>query len=268
MEYNLGYQIEKYHTSSRFKSANLDQLDYTSDNDSKSIIDFDDEYSEVSNLYGVKPKKDKKGEKNINEEFKEEDEQNDYYEFTDANIQNNTMERKIINENLNQLMDIEINNKQGIIDILMQDNLIQKKPIDSNESIREKNKNKFYYVESKSKKEFLNNNKNSFGRNGYLIEAQEGDPEFVKDINVAGYLLKDQIQKSNEDIAKLLFDEFTPNPNNKKIITRKEIGEKVKKTLDKKRKNLEKIEAKIYEKQKIEETFSPIINRSKNVGNR
>ena len=90
------------------------------------------------------------------------------------------MERKIINENLKQLMEIEINNKQGIIDILMQDNLIQKKPIDSNEIIREKNKNKFYYVESKSKKEFLNNKKNSFGRNGYLIEAQEGDPEFVR----------------------------------------------------------------------------------------
>ena len=272
MEYNLGYQIEKYHTSNRFKSANLDQLDYTSDNDSKSIIDFDDEYSEVSNLYGVKQKNDKngkkKGEDNANEDLEEEDEQNDYYEFTDANIQNNTMERKIINENLKQLMEIEINNKQGIIDILMQDNLIQKKPIDSNEIIREKNKNKFYYVESKSKKEFLNNKKNSFGRNGYLIEAQEGDPEFVKDINVAGYLLKDQIQESNEDIAKLLFDDFTPNPSNKKIITRKEIGEKVKKTLDKKRKNLEKIEAKMYEEQKIEETFSPIINRRKNDGNR
>ena len=270
MEYNLGYQIEKYHTSNKCKLTNLDQLDYTSD-DSRTIIDFDDEYSEVSNLYGIKQKNEKigkrKGEENINEEFVEEEEQNDYYEFTDVNIQNNTLERKIINENLKQLMEIDINNKQGIIKILMQDNLIQKKPIDY-DIIREKNKNKFYYIKSKNKKEILNNNKNSLGRNGYLIEAQEGDPEFIKDINVAGYLLKDHIQETNEDIAKLLFDDFTPNPNNKKIITRKEIGEKVKKTLDKKRKNLEKIEAKMYEEQKIEETFSPVINHKKNEGNR
>ena len=67
------------------------------------------------------------------------------------------MERKIINQNLKLLMDIDTNDKQTIIDILMQENLIQKKPIDTNEIIREKNKNKFYYVESKSKKEFSNN---------------------------------------------------------------------------------------------------------------
>ena len=65
----------------------------------------------------------------------------------------------------------------------MQDNLIQKKPIDSNEIIREKNKNKFYYVESKNKKALTHHKENSYGRNGYLIEAQEGDPEFIKDIN-------------------------------------------------------------------------------------
>ena len=58
MENNLNYQIDKYHTNhNRFKSANLDQLDYPSDNDSISIIDFDDEYSEVSNLYSKNIKK-------------------------------------------------------------------------------------------------------------------------------------------------------------------------------------------------------------------
>ena len=51
MEFNLGNPIEKYQSNNKFKSSNLEQLDYTSDNDSKSIIDFDDEYSEVSNLY-------------------------------------------------------------------------------------------------------------------------------------------------------------------------------------------------------------------------
>ena len=273
MEYNLGYQIEKYHTSNKFKAANLDQLDYTSDNDSKSIIDFDDEYSEVSTLYPkqIRQKDEKKikkkSEENINEEYEEDDENNDY-ENTETNIQNNTMEKKIINQNLKLLMEIDTNDKQAVIDILMQDNLIQKKPIETNDIIREKNKNKFYYVESKSKKEFTNNKKNSYGRKGYLIEAQEGDPEFVKDINVAGLLLKDQIQETNENVAKLLFDEFSPNPSTKRIITRKEIGDKVKIALDKKRKNLEKIEAEMYEEQKAEETFSPMINHRKKDGKR
>ena len=53
MENNLGLQ----HSHRRFKTSNLDQLDYTSDNDSVSIIDFDDEYNEVSNLYIKKHKK-------------------------------------------------------------------------------------------------------------------------------------------------------------------------------------------------------------------
>ena len=272
MEYNLGHKIEKFHTNNKYKLSNLDHLDYTSDNDSKSIIDFDDEYSEVSNLYPLKTKKEKKGKKNeeenTNEEYEEEDQNNDEYEYTDTNIQNNTLERKIINQNLKLLMEIDTNDKQGVIDILMQDNLIQKKPMDTNDIIREKNKNKFYYVQSKSKNEFLNKNKNSYGRKGYLIEAQEGDPEFIKDINIAGLLLKDQIQENNENIAKLLFDEFAPSPSAKKIITRKEIGEKVKKALDKKRKNLEKIEAEMYEEQKAEETFAPVINHRSKDGNR
>ena len=63
MEYNLGHKIEKFHTNNKYKLSNLDHLDYTSDNDSKSIIDFDDEYSEVSNLYPLKTKKEKKRKK-------------------------------------------------------------------------------------------------------------------------------------------------------------------------------------------------------------
>ena len=268
MEYNLDNKIEKNHIKNRFKSSNFDQLDYTSDNDSKSIIDFDDEYSEVSNLYSKKHRKIIKDPNNINEEQMNEqfEEDQDYYEFTDTNIQNNTMERKIINENLKQLMEIDTNDKQGIIDILMQENLIQKKPMNTSDVIKEKNKNKFYYVESKSKREFDNNKKNTYGRKGYLIEAKEGDPEFIKDINRAGYLLKEQILETNENIAKLLFDEST-SPTSKKLLTRKEIGEKVKKTLEKRKKNLEKIEAQMYEEQKAEETFAPVINHRKNDGN-
>ena len=262
----LSYQIEKYQPKhNRFKSANLDELDYTSDNDSNSIIDFDDEYSEVSNLYSKKNQKviHEQDEDQINEE--EDDEQNNYDEYSDMNIKNvNTLEKKIIDQNLKQLIEIDTNDKQGIINILMQDNLIQKKPIDSDEVIKEKNKNKYYYVQSRSKKEINNNKKNTYGRNGYMIEAQEGDPEFIKDIDVAGYLLKEQIQENNEDVAKLLFDEFTPSPSAKRILTRREIGEKIKKTLDKKRKNLEKIEAQMYEEQKENETFAPMTNCRKN----
>ena len=272
MENNLNYQIDKYHTNhNRFKSANLDQLDYPSDNDSISIIDFDDEYSEVSNLYSKKHQKiiKEQADEQIKEQ-NEEDEQNYYYEYSDTFIKNtNTMERKIINQNLKELMEIDTNDKEGIINILMQDNLIQKKPIDSNDIIKEKNKNKFYYIESKNKKELNNSNKkNTYGRNGYLIEAHDGDPEFIKDINVAGYLLKDQIQEANEDVAKLLFDEFTPNPSNKKILNRKKIIDKIKKILEKKKKNLEKIEAQMYEEQKEDETFTPNINHRKNDGNK
>ena len=264
MENNL----EHHHR--HFKTSNLDQLDYTSDNDSISIIDFDDEYSEVPNLNEIKTKgklKDK-NQKNEEVEQNQEEEHINDYENTDNNINNNILEKKMINQNLKQLMEIDSNDKQSIINILMQDNLIQKKPMDSEEIIKEKNKNKFYYIESKNKKEYTHKKQNSYGRNGYLIEAQEGDPEFIKDINVAGYLLKDQIQETNENVAKLLFDEFVPNPSTKKNITRKEIGEKVKQALEKKRKNLEKIEAEMYEEQKANETFSPSINHRKQDGNR
>ena len=48
-----------------------------------------------------------------------------------------------------------------------------------------------------------------------------------------------------------------------KRVTREQIDEKVKKTLERKKKNLEKIEAQMYEKQKNEETFAPMINHRK-----
>ena len=43
--------------------------------------------------------------------------------------------------------------------------------------------------------------KKSFARAGFQIEHEEGDPQFVKDINVAAYLLKDQIHENNKDRA-------------------------------------------------------------------
>ena len=266
---NLNSQIENHNPNkNHFKPNNLDE--YSSENESRSIIEFDDEYSEVPSLYNNKNNQiinQEQQEEQINEEEEEEEEDIDnYYEYSDtSNIKYlNTIEKKMIDENLNQLMIIDTSDKQGVINILMKDHLILKKPKDLNEEIEEKNKNKKNFEKQRSKKEFMNNKKNTYGRNGYMIEAQEGDPEFVKDMNVAGLLLKEKIQDNNEDVAKLLFDEFTPTPSSRRILTRRQIGDKIKKNLEKKRKNLEKIEAEIYEEQKINETFTPSINRRKN----
>jgi hypothetical protein len=262
MENNSESKTHKKFNSNIFKnSQQLEQLEDSSEND-KSIIDFDDEYSEVSNLYSKKQKNPVNDEAQMLGQF--EDDPDNYYEYSDPRMQTNTIEKQIINQNLKQLMDIDINDKKGIIELLMQDHLIQKK----NETNIEKNKNKYYYVESKSKNNFSINKKNTYGRKGFQIEAQEGDPEFIKDINVAANILKGQIQQKDENIAKLLFDDLTPNPSTKKILTRKEIGDKVKKALEKKRKNLEKIEAKMYEEQKAEETFTPAINHRKKDGHK
>ena len=256
-------------------------MEENSCSDSKSIIDFDDEYSENVNEKQNEKSKSQKTDTNLNEqieqsknnyqeqedEVEQENQDNIAPEEEEEQVENDGEENIIYDPKIKELNEIDINNKQAIIDILMQDSLITKKPLKTEASIKEKNKNKFAYVEST-----MNTNKNNadnlskknlYGRVGYQIEAQEGDPQFVKDINIAAYLLKDQIQEENQDVAKLLFDDITQSPNNKRVITRKQIGEKIKKTLEKKRKNLEKIEAKMYEEQKSQETFTPSINHRK-----
>ena len=280
-------------------------MDDNSGSESKSIIDFDDEYSENDNQkekqnenenesqnqnkYEIenvnenaienenendKISQHKKKESDINGQIgqskhnyqQKEEEQNQEImaQEEEEQLENISDDNVIYNPRIKALNEMDINNKEEIINMLMQEDFITKKQ-QKNDSIKQKNKNKFAYVESTMKE---STNKNTNGRVGYQIESNEGDPQFVKDINVAAYLLKPQIQEENEDIAKLLYDDLTPNPNNKKIITRKQIGEKVKKTLEKKRKNLEKIEEKMYEEQKSQETFSPIINHRKKDGNR
>ena len=252
MENNISYEDDKKQSSYCFKSTKfkLDEIDDIDDSD-KSIIDFDDEYSEVSNLYSLKSQK--------NRMIGKYDDAH-----SDSRIHSHSIGKQIIYQNLKQLMDIDINNKKGIIDLLMRDDLIQKKSIET----KEKNNNKFYYVKAKTKNQKTGNEKGTYGRTGFQIEAREGDPEFIKDINIAAGLLKNRIQEKDENVAKILFDELYTEPNSKKIITRKEIGDKVNKTLEKRRKNLEKIEAKIYGEQKIEETFTPSINNRSKFGMR
>ena len=262
-------------------------MEENSGSESKSIIDFDDEYSENENNNDNENEKEKEniitqnqkinledaneqiGQSKHNNQQQEEEHEQENQEILaqeeEEQIENSSEENIIYDPKIKELNEIDINNKQAIIDILMQDILISKKPLKNEASMKEKTKNKFAYVESTMNKNNGENSskKNLYGRVGYQIEAQEGDPQFVKDINVAAYLLKDQIQEENQDVAKLLFDDLAPTPNNKKMITRKQIGEKVKKTLEKKRKNLEKIEAKMYEEQKSQETFTPLINHRK-----
>ena len=233
--------------------SKLEKLEDKIEND-KSIIEFDDEYSEVPNLYS-KIQKNSINDDQTLEKF--EDDQNNYFEYSDPMMQTNSIKQRIINQNLKQLINIDINDKKGVIDLLMQEDLIQKK----DEEIKEKHNNKYYYIEPKNKYEFSINKKNTYGRTGFHIEPQEGDPEFIKDMNVAANIIKGQMQQKDENLAKLLFDDLTPN--NKKFLTRKEIGEKVEKALEKKRKNLEKIKAKIYEEQKKKE-ISPTNHRKKN----
>ena len=241
----------------------------------KSIIDFDDEYSEKENQEEINKKtisdeNDKRIQSKNKYRKEEEENQAILAPEDEEQIENSSEENIIYDPKIKELNEIDVNNKQAIIDILMQDNLITKKKVKNEESIKEKNKNKFTYIESKMIKNIgeVLPKKNSYGRVGYQIELEEGDPQFVKDINVAAYLLKPQIQEENQDIAKLLFDDIIQNPITKKMITNKQIGEKVKKTLEKRKKNLEKIEAKMYEEQKSQETFKPSINHRKKDGNR
>ena len=175
---------------------------------------------------------------------------------------NDEEENGITDPNVKQLMKMDLADKDGIIDLLMKDNLVKKSDVKNEKIIREKNRAKFEHVESTIGKRPIGNKKNSYGRKGFQIVPEEGNPEFIKDMNIAAYAIKDQVEEENQDVAKILFDEN----NNQKIskrITREQIDEKVKKTLEKKKKNLEKIEAQMYEQQKNEETFAPVINHRK-----
>ena len=236
-------------------------------NSSDEIIDFDDEYSEEEN--------DKV------QDLVEEPIMNKNQQIQNEKVQALSIEDEVQNENIidddneitdpkvKELNEIDINNKQAIIDILMNDDLITRKPLKNEELIKAKNKNKFSYVRSTLNKINNSNEKETLDKNFYdKINTSGGNPEFVKDINVAANLLKNQIVEENEDVAKLLFDDINKAKNSKKVITGKEIGDKVKKALEAKKKNLEKIEQKIYEEHKSNETFTPIINHRKQDGTR
>ena len=214
------------------------------------IIEYDDEYSELENTKLQLPNE--VPQPKINEIIEEEEKQlNEKEGQNDSDLEENIM---IYSTKVKELNDLDKKNKQAIINILMDENLITTKPIDTNEYIKEKNKTKYPYVKS-----ILNTyttsametqeKKNTYGRTGFQINTQEGDPEYIKDINVAAVMLKDQIIEENKDVAELLFNDINKK-NKKKHLSGKQIGARVKKVLDNKKKNLERIETEMYQKQK------------------
>ena len=209
-------------------------------------------------------KNEEKKEEHLNNEGAEEHQNNGEEQEQDAEQENQDDEEEngITDPNVKQLMKMDLADKDGIIDLLMKDNLVKKSDVKNEKVIKEKNKAKFEHIESKIGKKPIGNKKSSYGRQGFQIISEEGNPEFIKDMNVAAYAVKDQIEEENVDVAKILFDESGAQKINKRI-TREQIDLKVKKALERKKKHLEKIEAKMYEQQKNEETFTPVINHRK-----
>ena len=194
-------------------------------------------------------------EPNENGEEQEEEQGGEHEENEDE-------DNGVTDPNVKKLMKIDLTDKEGIIDLLMKDNLVKKSEVKIEKIIKKQNMEKFDHVEPRVGKSEFGNMKTSYGRKGFQIEQEEGNPEFIKDMTIAASVVKDQIEKENTDVAKILFDEKIGKKATKRI-TREQIDEKVRKTLEKKKKNLEKIEAQIYEKQKANETFTPVINHRK-----
>ena len=195
-------------------------------------------------------------------ENENENENGEEQEEEHGGEENEEDENGITDPNVKKLMNMDLTDKEGIIDLLMKDNLVKKSEIKIEKVIKKQNMAKFDHVEPRVGKAEIGNRKTTYGRKGFQIEQEEGNPEFIKDITIAASVVKDQIERENNDVAKILFDEKIGKKATKRI-TREQIDEKVRKTLEKKKKNLEKIEAQMYEKQKTEETFAPVINHRK-----
>ena len=268
--------------------------DYT-DSDSNTIIDLEEEAEvekdetkeekDENELQNNNSENENEGEENITEENKKtknskkkenlssenqgggeggegekEQHENDEEQEDDQDNQddNEEDENGITDPNVKKLMKMDLADKEGIIDLLMNDNLVKKSKVKMEKVIKKQNMAKFEHIEAKVGKSEIGNRKTTYGRKGFQIEQEEGNPEFIKDMNIAVSAVKEQLEKENNDVAKILFDEKIGKKVTKRI-TREHIDEKVKQTLERKKKNLEKIEAQMYEKQKKEETFAPVI---------
>ena len=75
----------------------------------------------------------------------------------------------ITDPNVKQLMKMDMADKDGIIDLLMKDNLVKKSDVKNEKIIKEKNRAKFGYVESTIGKKPIGHKKISYGRKGFQI---------------------------------------------------------------------------------------------------
>ena len=251
----------------RFNEQSHEEVEEEHENENQEKVEEEENHNEEEEHHDDEEEHQNDGEEHQNEgeehkeeqdnEHKEENEQGNEQEQEDQ--EDDDEENGITDPNIRKLMKMDLADKEGIIDLLMKDNLVKKSSVQKDKIIKTKNNKKFEHVEPTIGKIPIGNEKSSYGRKGFQIEVDEGNPEFIKDMNVAASVVKNQIEEENMDVAKILFDDL----DNKKItkrITREQIDQKVKKTLEKKKKNLEKIEAEIYELQKQEETFTPVIN--------
>ena len=165
---------------------------------SNETIDFDDEYSEEEN-FESNDINSSKGVPQPNVKLLYENDEIEINAEEDLTDEENV----IYDPKVKELNELDKNNKKAILDILMDDDLITKKPIKTAEYVKEVNKTKYPYVKSNLNFNTINtyehDKKNTLGRTGlFEIETQEGNPEYIKDINVAASKLKNQIIEENK----------------------------------------------------------------------
>ena len=248
---NIDKHLSNTNINERIKSYQLDKMDINYESDTQTINNFDDEYGETPHL------------RNINKPEKVNQNSNKTPKY-----RNNSYNKMIVNKSLQNLLEIDTNNKQEVLDILLNDNLIQKNIPDQTKKIKEINRNKYYYIESRTKPDLVTKPKNTYGRKGFLLELDKNNPEYIKDMNYAKYKLKKRILQENEQVGKLLFTNIGSTPCLRQSISLKDIGKKIKNALDKKRKHIQRIELQLYEQEKLEHTFSPSIKHLKKYGSK
>ena len=252
MDNNIIYNhLSNTNINKHNKTTKLDKLDLNYESDSQTINNFDDEYGEVFHVIKINNKDKASPKSNKTSKYR-----------------NNSYDKIVVNKSLQNLLEIDTNNKQEVLNILLNDNLIKKNEPDKLKKIKEINRNKYSYIESRTKPNLITKPKNTYGRKGFLLDIDENNPEFIKDMNYATYKLKKRIQNENEKVAKLLFNDYSISPILRQSISLKEFGKKIKNAIDKKRKHIQKIELQLYEQEKLEQTFSPSIKHLKKYGSR
>ena len=238
-------------SNTNIKSAQIEKKDVNYESDSQTINNFDDEYGEVIQMRNINNKDLIKHNSNKTPKYR-----------------NSSYNKMLVNKSLKNLLEIDTSNKQEVLNILLDKHLIQKNSPDQTSKIKEINRNKFYYVESKTKPNLITKPQNTYGRKGFLLEIDKSNPEFIKDMNYAKFKLKKRIQKENEKVAKLLFANPSQTPHPHQSMSLIDIGKKIQSALDKKRKSIQRIELQLYEQEKLEHTFSPSIKHLKKYGSK